>query len=133
MGKPGRKRRFGISIPEPIARDLDRLAEALSLDRSKLVRQAIAAFIQEHKHHLVPHECLGLMVVVTVPGCFKMADLLEEFRDVVRGYNHFHARGYCIEVAVVIGPSERIRDMHGILSAKECSVRYIPLAHEAAR
>ncbi|RLI07373.1 CopG family transcriptional regulator [Candidatus Bathyarchaeota archaeon] len=128
----GRKRRFGISIPEALARDLDELAEALSTDRSRLVGQAIRAFIQEHKHHVAPHFCLGLFVVVAFPGRSRMPELLEEFRDVVQGYNHFHTGGYCIEVVVVSGFSERIKALHtALLEAEGCSVRYLPLAHRS--
>jgi len=130
----GRKRRFGISIPEALAKDLDRLAEAFSTDRSRLVDQAIRAFVQEHRHHLAPHECLGLFVVVALSGRSRMVDLLEDFRDVIQGYNHLHARGYCIEIVVVSGHSERIKALHtALLEAEGCSVRYVPLAHESCR
>ncbi|RLI12972.1 CopG family transcriptional regulator [Candidatus Bathyarchaeota archaeon] len=125
-----RKRRFGISVPEELANDLDKLAEALEADRSRLVNEALRAFIQDHKHHLTPHECTGLLIVVASPGCSRIPDLLEAYRDVVQGYNHFHAGGCCIEVVLVSGPSARVRALHGAaLKAPGCSVRYVPVAH----
>ena len=126
----GRKRRFGISVPEELAQDLDRLAEALSADRSRLVNEALRAFIEDHRHHLAPHECTGLLIVVAAPGSSRVPDLLEDFRDVVQGYNHFHASGLCIEVLFVSGPSSRVRALHGaVLRAPGCSVRYVPVGH----
>ena len=130
MPARGRKRRFGISVPEDLAEALDRLAEALSADRSRLVSEALRAFMEDHKHHLVPHECTGLLIVVAAPGRSKVPSLLEEFRDVVQGYNHFHTPGFCIEVLFVSGPSARVSALHGaVLKEPSCSVRYVPVGH----
>ena len=126
-----RKKRFGVSVPESLAEDLDRLAEALGADRSSLVKEAIRAFVQEHKHHLVPHECTGVLILVVLPGCSGTPSLLREFGDVVQGYSHFHTRGLCIEVVLVSGPSARVKALHAaLMKLPGYTVRYVPIAHE---
>jgi len=130
MPTGGRKRRFGVSVPEDLAGALDRLAEALSADRSRLVSEALRAFVEDHEHHLAPHECTGLLIVVAASGRSKVPSLLEEFRDVIQGYNHFHTRGLCVEVIFVSGPSARVSALHGaVLKEPGCSVRYVPVGH----
>lgn len=128
------KRRFGVSIGGDIADTLDAVAEKLGLTRSKLVERALQLFLEEHAHLVKPHVCTGIIMTACadlreapVQG---ISNILEEFRDIVATHTHTHVGGYCIDLIVVNGHSDRIANLHKKLQSglhDECKTRYIPL------
>ncbi len=132
MGNGGGRRRFGISIPESIARDLDELASKLKTDRSSLVCEAIRTYIHDHLHYLIPHRCVGLLIIFSgvggdrYRGFFKV---IEKYRDIIISYTHIHADNRCVDILVLSGSSERIRSLHREFIVIGCKARYMPLSY----
>ncbi len=125
-----RKRRFGISIPEDLARDLDRLATITGTDRSSLVVGALREYIHDHLHYLEPHYCMGIMIISGRIDHGRLFKVIEKYRDIIHSYTHNHLGDTCLETIIVAGPSEKIACMHKELANDKCRVRYIPLKSE---
>ncbi len=124
----GRRRRFGVSVPEELARMLDELARVVNRDRSSLVAEALRVYLHDHQHLLRPHRCAGVIIAWSRSGDVK-AEVLEEYMDIVRGHLHAHLDGYCVNVVLVEGDSERIASLTRRLSSGgRCTARYIPLS-----
>lgn len=121
-----RKRRFGISIPEDVANDLDFLAEKLNVDRSKLVCEAIRTYIRDHAHYLSPHECYGVITLISDDN-IQLLRVVEEFKDIIKEFTHIHIDEKCINALVVSGLSTKIAELHKKLLSTFYNVRYIPL------
>ncbi len=121
----GGKRRFGVSIPVELAEQLDLLAERLGVDRSRLVVEALKTYIHDHLHVLKPHKCIGVMV--SMGSSNSLGRLIEEYRDIIIAYNHYHIGDKCIATLLINGESERIRGLTARLLEDKCSLRYIPL------
>ena len=122
-----RRRRFGVSIPEELAANLDALASKLGRDRSSIVAEALRTFIHDHIHLLRPHRCAGVIIVWSRSGDGLRIGL-EDYMDIVKGHMHTHIAGYCVHILAVEGDSERIASLTRILSSRPgCVARYIPL------
>jgi len=121
------KRRFGVSLPESLAKALDELSARLSVPRSALIQEAVENLIEDYSHLIRPHQCVGLIVVTGIEGKLDTQRLLEEHRQVVRSSSHYHAGGRCLELIVVEGHSERIARFLSELRAFGCNARFIPL------
>ena len=101
-----KKRRFGISIPSDVAENLDALAKILEIDRSKIVEQALRSYILDYIHYLYPHKCRGIMIVYReTEHEIRVLSILEEFRDIVLSYSHYHVDKLCIESLIISGDS----------------------------
>ena len=132
MTDHARKRRFGVSIPEDLADKLDKLSIALNMDRSSIVREALREYVHDHLHYIVPHQCVGVLVIVGADGCVRKLAAFEQFKGLVTSYNHVHVDGSCLEVVVVSGDSSEIAKLHRTLSGlRNCTVRYIPVLQSA--
>ncbi len=127
---PGKKR-FGVSVSEEVARDLDVLADKLSVDRSSIVEEALREYIHDHLYYLKPHRCQGVMVILGRVPHEKLLNIIEENRDIIHAYSHLHVSGQCIEFMVVSGPSDKIALLHKVLAEETgCTVRYMPVPME---
>ncbi len=127
----GRRRRFGVSIPEELASQLDEIATAMGRDRSSLVAEALRTYIHDHVHLARPHRCRGVLVVWSRRGSAppELHRMVEEFNDVIIGYMHAHLDDYCVDVMLVAGGSERIAGLARRASQLPgCTARYIPLS-----
>ena len=122
----GKKRRFGISIPEEVANDLDFLAERLNVDRSRIVCEAIRTYIRDHAHYLSPHECYGVITLISNDNV-QLLRVIEEFKDIIKEFTHIHIDEKCINALVVSGCSTKIAELHRRLMSSFCNVRFIPL------
>jgi len=124
-----RRRRFGVSLPSGMAKELDALAARLRTDRSKLVEHAVASFLNEYKHYLYDHECSGVMIISGSFDRGRVASILDEYKDIILSTTHIHVNGLCTEIVVVQGSSGKIAEMHTELSSvRGCNVRYIPFS-----
>lgn len=124
-----RKKRFGISIDTSIAEKLDSIAKSMSIDRSKLVEKALSEFIEEHNHSTQDHRCCGIMVIETTK-CSSINKVIELYRDIIVSYTHNHIEERCICIAVVVGSSHRVRDLHKDLMLGSHRAKYVPIAHK---
>ncbi len=119
------KKRFGVSVPMDLAVQLDELADKLGVDRSSLVVEALRTYIHDHMHILKPHKCMGVMIST---GIIKdLGKIIENYRDIIIAYNHYHVDGKCIVTMIVSGDSSRIQSLSADLLSRKCMVRYIPL------
>lgn len=123
-----RKKRFGVSIENSIAYELDKLAENLEIDRSRLVEKALKNLITEYNHIHDDHLCRGVIIVETSEGN-KVDKAIENFKDVVLSYTHNHLENKCVCMIIVSGSSQRIKDLQKNLISLDCETRYIPLTH----
>jgi len=57
------KRRFGVSIPENIARQLEEAAVYTGSNRSLVVEKALTEFLHEELHANREHDCSGIIIV----------------------------------------------------------------------
>lgn len=127
-----RKRRFGISVPESLAEQLDKLTRTLNADRSRLVSEALREYLRDHNHYLFPHNCRGILVVVGDVDTMNLIGVLKEYQDVVYSYSHVHVDKQCVNVIVVSGSSGRLAYLHRRLcSMLNCIIRFIPLCGTA--
>lgn len=128
------KRRFGVSIPVDLAEDLDRLANMIGGDRSSIVAEALKTYIHDHLYCVHRHKCLGIIIAVTPLNKSPREKLwIDEFKDIIKSYNHQHIENNCIEIFIVEGDSERISKLHSKLRRQTPYVRYIPLASRLER
>lgn len=123
-----RKVRFGISLPEELARKLNTLSSMFGTDRSTLVAEALAEFLHNKSHVLESHPCEGVfMVAYRFEERERITEVLRAFDEVIVTRMHTHSKqGYCVEVAYARGSSEEIARLERELRrAKALSVRYI--------
>ncbi len=121
------KRRFGVSIPEELAEELDRLAEITGSDRSSIIAEALKQYIHDHLHYLERHKCLGLLISIKTRDKMREGRLIDEFEDIIKNYIHQHIGRLCIEIFLVSGDSEKITKLHSRLRRTTPCVRYLPL------
>lgn len=124
-----RKRRFGVAVSREIAEKVDAMARSMNVDRSRIVEEALADFIEEYKHKAEDHKCCGVLIA-RVSKCGLVERALEMYRDIVVSYTHSHVEGHCICTLVVSGSWQRIRNLQREMVLSGSKARYIPIAHE---
>lgn len=124
----GKKKRFGIAIDIALAEKLDLIAKSMNLNRSKLVEKALNEFIEEQSHSSQNHRCCGIIVTET-SDCKGMDKAIEQYRDIIISYAHSHIEKRCICMFIIMGDSQRVRDLHKSLILNSYRARYIPIAH----
>ncbi len=124
------KKRFGVSLPEELATSLDELASRLGVDRSRLIAEVIREFIHDRVHVLTPHQCRGVLVVVSSDReANKLSEVYERRHSFVKARMHCHSEGSCIDVLFVEASSDDIIDFERELrSLRSTKVRYMPLS-----
>lgn len=122
------KKRFGISIDEETFNLIDQMAQKLSLDRSRVIEEAIRQYLDKSLHDDERHECTSVFIVACGedPGVQRLAD---SYQDITLSTLHTHSGNRCIDVIVVSGDSERVDLLHRDLMrlARECRVLHLPL------
>ena len=127
-----RKVRFGVSVPEKLTKNLNKLASVLGIDRSRIVSNALQEYIQMHRHYIVEHECRGVLIVIDASKHIDLLGILNSYHDVVRFYNHANLGGTCVDIILVAGQSTEITRLHRELAKKlGCTIQYVPVACNA--
>jgi len=121
------KKRFGVSLPSELAYKLDEIANLIGSDRSSIVAEALNQYIHEHEHYMSEHECAGAIISVSPQDAHSEIIAIDEFRDIVKHYAHYHVENMCIELFIVVGSSERILQLHNRVRKISPYVRFIPL------
>ncbi|MCE4607205.1 MAG: ribbon-helix-helix domain-containing protein [Desulfurococcales archaeon] len=106
------KRRFGISIEERLAIDLDLLATRLGTTRSSLVERAIEEYVHDRLHIITPHDCEGILLVKhSAKLAGKVSNVIEGYTDIALMGLHFHTGdGTCVRMLHLKGNSTRITE-----------------------
>lgn len=120
------KRRFGVSISEDVADDLDTLAKTLGVDRSRIIEEAVRSYLEDHRHLMVDHKCSGVIVALCSNNV-EVANIVRFHKRIIHGYMHMHLDGYCLDLIIVNGESGGIALLYGDLKKIGCRVRYLPV------
>ncbi len=122
------KKRFGISIPKDLLDKLDSLSREMMVDRSSLIREMIEESIEGRSHLLTPHECTGILLVVS-RGSEEPGRILERYCKCIISRSHHHSEDCCIDISFVRANSKEILRLERELRrVKGISERYIPLS-----
>ncbi|MEM4865410.1 MAG: ribbon-helix-helix protein, CopG family [Acidilobaceae archaeon] len=125
------KKRFGISIEAKLAERLDKLCSRLGLNRSKVVEQAVARFLNNVEHYLESHYCISLFVVSCSEEATGLRELVEKHSEKVILDVHNHSEGYCRVVLVIESESEKILEIYKhVTNLKRCRASLISLHDE---
>jgi CopG family nickel-responsive transcriptional regulator len=115
---------ISLSIPHDLLNELDRiLGEEWFASRSEVVRQALRKYIAEYKEL----ENIRGNIVATITALYEkkgksegLTQLQHEFGDIITTYLHSHlADTSCLEVMVVKGSSERLKNLRDGLKANK--------------
>jgi CopG family nickel-responsive transcriptional regulator len=120
------KRRFGVSLPDELAKAVDELARVWGVDRSTVIAEAVRNYLLlQHTGPTVK----GVMVVIDGDEEPLPIDILHEFNDVVKGHLHLHVDGSCLNIVVVKGSRARLSELASRVRSRRpyCQLYYVPL------
>jgi CopG family nickel-responsive transcriptional regulator len=118
------RRRFGVSIPEDLASELDDVSRECGVDRSSVVASALGNYIASIKHYKKRHNCLGVCLAITKG---ELGLSLEEFKDVIISYQHSHTDNTCVNIFLLRGDSEKILKLYYKLEKNCLRTILVPL------
>ena len=115
---------ISLSLPEELLKELDGvLGEEHSATRSEVIRQAVRNYLSEYNKL----DNVKGNVIATITVLYEKAEKNEElfqvqheFGDMITAYLHSHlADENCLEVLVVKGPSDRLKNLIDGLKANK--------------
>ena len=115
--------RLSLSLPNGLAEDLDRLvAEKGAASRSALVADLVRAEVTEHRGRRGKQEIAGTITLVYDHHArnlqAKLTDLQHDAEGLIVSVMHVHLSHHdCLEVLVVRGPADRVRELADRLAA----------------
>ncbi len=122
------KRRFGVSIPENIARQLEEAAVYTGSNRSLVVEKALSEFLHEELHVNKEHACSGIIIVYSETPSINLEKT--RYSQLVKGLISVKlSSGYAV-ILVVEGnylEIQLLRREIGEIVDKPVLSRYIPL------
>jgi len=112
--------RFGVYIPDDLARELDRIMRELGVkNRSKIVQEALRMYVNEYQWRRHGRVCgvLGVVYNHEVKGVDeKLTDIQHDFLDVIISTLHIHLdREKCMLAIAVRGESERVKKLINLI------------------
>lgn len=102
------KRRFGISVPEGLARELEEVAVKDGVDRSKLVSVALSEYLHREKHVSREHKCSGILII---HGLLGYGQLGRQAWSIVRSIHSVRLSEGYITILVVEGSYSDILEL----------------------
>ncbi len=109
--------RFSVSLPAPLARELDRMVREKGYDnRSLAIADMIRAHLVEHRQQIGTGEIAGSITLVYDHHRHHLQDLLTDLqhdhRDVIISALHCHLdHDNCLEVLAVRGQASAIKKL----------------------
>ncbi|MEL9991627.1 MAG: CopG family ribbon-helix-helix protein [Thermoproteus sp.] len=120
-------KRFGVSLPNELAQEVDKLSRELGVTRSAIVAQAVSAFVQSYSQHLKDgHVCLGAVLSLT-EGVELLSELIEQYKELIANYSHIHIGDKCVSVFVVHGDGRKIGEFLVGLSERAVKTYFTPI------
>lgn len=122
-----RKKRFGISIPVNVAKELDEVAIMDGVDRSSIVTRAITQYLHEDKHVVKEHECSGMIVYYGLLSSETIAGYCDR---IVKSLYSVKFREGHVTIVFVEGSYGEIAELRKRIirkSRKHASIKYLPL------
>ena len=101
--------RFSASVPPALLKEFDSVVEALGLDRSKAIQQAMRALLGEYRWSHQPSGLgVGAIVVIydhDVKGLEEaITDVQHEMKSVISSFMHVHLDNHrCLQIVAVRG------------------------------
>jgi CopG family nickel-responsive transcriptional regulator len=120
-------KRFGVSLPEDLAKAVEKLSEELGTTRSAVVAQAVSNFLSAYSQHLKDgHRCMGAVLAIT-KGVEDVNEALERYRELIVNFSHMHVEGKCVSVFVVYGDGKKIGEFLMAISERADKAYFTPL------
>jgi len=113
--------RFSVSLPGPLARDLDAMGRDKGYsNRSLLVADMVRDWLVEHRQQLGTHEIAGTITLVYDHHKPHLQDVLTDVQhdhhEVIISTLHVHLDHHnCLEVLVLRGPASHIKRLANTL------------------
>ena len=131
------KKRFGVYVPDDLAKDIDACMKTLGLkSKSKLIQEALRLFINEHKWKL-KGKAVGIVGIVYDHEASdvdeKLTDIQHRYLDTIVSSVHVHLdKRRCMLAIIVRGRTENIRHLiNDIINIKGIlTIRQMLLASE---
>ncbi len=112
---------ISISLNEKILKEMDRLKEDLGFSgRSEVIRAACRALLSENREREALSGSLNSMIVVVHDQKAEGAvtEIKHDFEDIISTQIHNNLKGgKCLEVFILEGKAERIRQLAKLLQA----------------
>jgi len=113
--------RAGVSFPEELLREFDRVIEELGISsRSQAIQEAIRAFISLNSWRLLEEDVAGAILVHYSHEEHgleeKLTDVQHEFMDIIPSALHLHlSKEDCLLIIAVRGKASKVKDLLGKL------------------
>lgn len=124
--------RFGVSLPEKLVEEFDNLiSESGYSNRSKAIKSAIIEFITQREWEKGKKEFIGIISYIynheSGGVVHKLIEIQHSHSNLIKSTTHTHISGEdCAEVLIIIGNPEKIKNLHGRISAvrgvKNCKI-----------
>lgn len=116
--------KFGVYLPEDLARDLDECMKITGIKKkSKIVQEALRLFIAEHKWKTVGKASgiIGVIYNHEVKGVDeKLTDIQHDYLDIIVSALHVHLdKEKCMLAIIIRGSTKRIKKLlNSIINTK---------------
>ncbi|MEM4718242.1 MAG: hypothetical protein QXE81_05740 [Desulfurococcaceae archaeon] len=122
-----KKKRFGVSIPINVAKELDEIAFMDGVDRSSIITRAVTQYLHEDKHIVEEHECSGMIIYY---GLLSLENIAGYYDKIVKSLYSVKLREGHITVVFVEGPYgeiEKLRKQMTNKTRRHAFIKYLPL------
>ncbi len=122
MGRKSARGKFGIYLPEDLAKDLEKCMSSLSIkSKSALIREALKLFIVEHRWKAA-EEAVGIIGLIynhEVKGADEsLTEIQHEYLEMILSTLHIHlSREKCMLAIAVKGSTESMMELIGKLAS----------------
>jgi metal-responsive CopG/Arc/MetJ family transcriptional regulator len=110
-----------ISIPNDSKGKIEELQKQLSLSgRSELIRAALRSLENEVREHAFLKGTVNAVLVVTHTHDNSLEKIFHKNDELVKTHTHQHVGEKCVEIFMLKGKAEKIRDLYNYISKDKC-------------
>jgi len=112
--------KFGVYIPEDIARELEDIMKSMGIDnKSKVIQEALRVFVLENKWYFTKNVAGSIAILYNHDVDevdVKLTDIQHEYIDIIKASMHIHLdEKKCMLLIAVKGESSKIKELIGKL------------------
>ncbi len=129
--------KFGVYIPEDIARELEDIMKNMGIDnKSRVIQEALRIFILENKWYFTKNVAGSIAILYNHDVDevdMKLTDVQHKYIDIIKASMHIHLdEKKCMLLVAVKGESSRIKELIGKLHTIRgvLLIRYVLLSLE---
>jgi len=129
--------KFGVYIPEDIARELEDIMRSMGIDnKSKVIQEALRVFVLENKWYFTKNVAGSIAILYNHDVDevdLKLTDIQHEYIDIIKASMHIHLdEKKCMLLIAVKGESSKIKELIGKLHTIRgvLLIRYVLLSLE---